>query len=73
MSEPCPNSRKVKTYNGGKMIGTVNKCDVLCPLCKGSAHVEDCPECDGCGLQKGGARCANCQCYGKIPARAVAV
>lgn len=66
-AEPCPNAREVKKMNRGKIIGYEHKCDVTCMICRGSAKVMDCPDCDGCGLRAGGVKCSTCQCYGKVP------
>jgi hypothetical protein len=63
MSEPCPNAKAVKSAVMKKF-----KCEPFCAICKGKAYVQECPECDGCGLRKGGIRCETCQCYGKVPA-----
>ena len=72
MSEPCPNAKKKQVRNAGKIIGTNYWCETQCVQCHGTARVTDCPDCDGCGLKKGGVRCDTCQCYGKVPASTVA-
>jgi hypothetical protein len=64
VSEPCLNAKKVKTTTR-----TLFKCDPSCMICKGAGEIEDCPDCDGCGLRTGGVRCATCNCYGKVPLR----
>lgn len=71
MSEPCQNAKKTSVLMGAKRK-TVYKCDTACPVCHGHAQVDDCPDCDGCGLRPGGVRCTTCQCYGKVPAATVA-
>ena len=68
MSEPCPNAKKNKRLHGGKVIGYTFTCQPLCELCRGRGEVDECPDCDGCGLRRGGTRCETCRCYGKVPA-----
>jgi hypothetical protein len=68
---PCPNAKKTKTLAKRRYVYNY-RCDILCTLCKGSAEVEHCPDCEGCGLRKGGARCDTCQCQGRIPAKKAA-
>jgi RecJ-like exonuclease len=68
MSMLCPNARKVHALRARRHFDEY-KCDVLCVLCNGSAVVDDCPDCDGCGLRVGGVRCETCRCQGKVPAK----
>jgi hypothetical protein len=68
MSETCPNAKRVYVGRDPKTRTIKHRCDVICPLCKGRAVVEDCADCDGCGLRPGGIKCQTCQCYGKVPA-----
>lgn len=64
--EPCPKARRVKTTIKRRDVYKY-KCDTLCPLCKGTASVMTCPDCDGCGLKIGGVFCQLCQGNGKVP------
>lgn len=74
MSEVCPNARKIYVGRDQKTHAAIykHKCDVTCAICRGNAHVQDCPDCDGCGLGKGGVKCQTCGCYGKVPEALVA-
>lgn len=72
MSEPCQNATKKRKMNAGKVIGYEYKCATDCLICHGTGMVEDCPDCDGCGLRQGGVRCQTCNCYGKVKAKIAA-
>lgn len=66
--EPCPHARRVKSII--KRRDAYNyKCKLLCPYCRGTATVMTCPDCDGCGLKKGGVICERCHTRGKVPGK----
>jgi hypothetical protein len=65
--EPCPNAKRKKQTNRGKVIRLVYECKMTCMICRGQAMVSRCPVCEGCGLVRG-AKCDRCQASGRLPA-----
>jgi hypothetical protein len=64
---PCPNAKRKKQLNRGKVIRYVYECKLTCMVCHGQAMVTRCPVCQGCGLV-GGVKCERCQASGRLPA-----
>jgi hypothetical protein len=65
--EPCPNAKRKKQLNRGKIIRYVYECKITCMVCRGQAMVCRCPVCEGCGLVRG-VKCERCQASGRLPA-----
>lgn len=70
MSERCPNSRMQYTGTDPRTRKKTGKatCKVTCMLCRGAGRIENCSDCQGCGLGPGGVPCKTCNTCGKVPA-----
>lgn len=64
---PCPNAKRKKEMNRGKVIRIVYECKITCMVCHGHAMVTRCPVCEGCGLVAG-VKCERCLASGRLPA-----